>query len=283
MTARWVAASASQIGSIHIRDGTPTQDAHRTWTGDGAAVIAVADGHGHSAHFRSAVGAELAAALALETLSRAALDMADPALAESVLRDSVGPNLVDQWNKGALKHIQETPFDPKEQQLLFGGTDLDLLRAYGSTVIAMVATADTLGVIQLGDGDAVVAFGDGDIVRPLPEDPDLDGNRTTSLCQADPLRSLRVRALDLRERPVSLAFIATDGFGAPRIDQSGWWMQTAIELVDLCARHGFGYISGKLPDWLDEPATYGGDDTTLALLCDQERLARRKDPTDQGS
>jgi hypothetical protein len=272
MTGRWVAASASQIGSVHVRDGTPTQDAHRIWTGDGGAVIAVADGHGHSAHFRSAVGAELAAAMALKTLSRALPDLVDPTHAESRLRDSIGPDLVEQWTDRALKHVEEKPFDQSEQQRLLGTSDLDLLRAYGSTVIAMVATADTLGVIQLGDGDAVVAFGDGDIVRPLPEDPDLDGARTTSLCQPNPLRSLRVRALDLRERPVLLAFIATDGFGAPRIDQSGWWMQTATELVDLGAKHGFGYVADKLPDWLDEPATYGGDDTTLALLCDPCRL-----------
>jgi hypothetical protein len=49
-------------------------------------------------------------------------------------------------------------------------------------------------------------------------------------------------------------------------------MQTAVELVDLGAEYGFDYISEKLPDWLNEPATYGGDDTTLALLCDPGRL-----------
>ncbi len=266
MTSSWQAVSASQIGSVHVRDGTPTQDAHRTWTGDGAAVIAVADGHGHSDHFRSDVGAELAAGIALDTLSTAVTSLGDPGLAEASLREVLGPQVVDIWTTEVLAQIKESPFSAAEQQLLHGDSDIDLIRAYGSTVIAMVATETVLGVLQLGDGDAVVAYVDGEISRPLPEDPDLEGVRTTSLCQPDPLRSLRVQALDLAARQISLAFIATDGFGAPRVDQRGWWMQTATELVSFVGTEGFDFVSERLPGWLNEPATYGGDDTTMAVL-----------------
>jgi serine/threonine protein phosphatase PrpC len=268
MTSRWLAASASQIGSVHIRDGTPTQDAHRTWTRGADAVIAVADGHGHSDHFRSAVGAELAATLALDTLCTALPDLQKTDLAAAQLHEVVAPSLVRRWTAGVLQHADENPFSESEQRHLAGSTELDVIRPYGSTVIAMVGVGDVLGILQLGDGDAVVAYVDGEIERPLPEDPHLNGVRTTSLCQPDPLVSVRTRALDLGKRPVQLAFIATDGFGSPRVDQSGWWMQTAVELVDLSGQHGFEFVADKLPDWLDEPATYGGDDTTVALMYD---------------
>ena len=194
--------------------------------------------------------------------------MGDPVTAATTLQDRLGPDLVDRWQERVLADIDSRPYTAAEQQVIGGDSVVDLVRPYGSTIIAMVGCPDVLGILQLGDGDAVVAFSDGEIVRPLPEDPDLDGVRTTSLCQPEPLRSLRTRALDLRDRRVRLAFIATDGFGSPRVDQSGWWMQTATQLVDLSGAEGFEYVAGKLLDWLDEPATYGGDDTTIALMYD---------------
>jgi hypothetical protein len=229
-------------------------------------VIAVADGHGHSAHFRSAIGSEIAASLALELLSGAIADLSEPVSARVALVERLGPALVEQWTERVLADVQRHPYTLAERQVVGGDSQLDLIRPYGSTVIAMVGCPDVLGILQIGDGDSVVAFADGEIVRPLPEDPDLKGVRTTSLCQPEPLRSLRTRAIDLRDQPVKLAFIATDGFGSPRVDQSGWWMETATQLVELSDKHGFEYVAGKLFDWLDEPALYGGDDTTIALM-----------------
>ena len=65
---RWAVTSASQIGSVHLRDHRPLQDSSLTWADGDAAVIAVADGHGHHLHFRSDVGADLAAALRVDAL-----------------------------------------------------------------------------------------------------------------------------------------------------------------------------------------------------------------------
>src|SRR5690348_1328061 len=50
---RWAPTAATTIGSVHIRDGLPLQDAFLTWADADRTVIAVADGHGHHAHFRS--------------------------------------------------------------------------------------------------------------------------------------------------------------------------------------------------------------------------------------
>ena len=60
------------IGSVHVRDQRPLQDAVATFAEDDVSVIAVADGHGHHLHFRSDVGARLAADGAVAAVRAAA-------------------------------------------------------------------------------------------------------------------------------------------------------------------------------------------------------------------
>ena len=43
MSGGWTVLSGTQIGSVHVRDGRPIQDAVRTWAEGDAAVVAVAD------------------------------------------------------------------------------------------------------------------------------------------------------------------------------------------------------------------------------------------------
>jgi hypothetical protein len=130
----------------------------------------------------------------------------------------------------------------------------------------MVATGDLVGVLQIGDGDAVVVTAAGQALRPVPEDPALDGTRTTSLCQPDPVDALRIGALDAAAADVVLGYLCTDGFSTSRVDRDGWWQQTGAELVSFAREHGFAWIGERLHGWLEEPAQIGGDDTTLALL-----------------
>ncbi len=272
MTPRWVTLAGSQIGSVHVRDGTPAQDAQRTWTNDTCAVISVADGHGHHAHFRSAIGSELAATCATEVLAAEVEGFRDVGEVEQQLGSVLGPAIVEAWTQAVLDHVEQHPFTLVEADRLTGDTSLDLLRPYGSTIIAMAASQDVLGVVQIGDGDAVIALDTGHIFRPLPVDEELDGARTTSLCQPDPLRSLRCAGLDVAREDIALGFICTDGFGSARVDAEGWWKQVGAELLQHSRAHGYDWMAAKLPAWLDEPAQYGGDDTTLAVLVSTTRL-----------
>ncbi|WP_193610362.1 protein phosphatase 2C domain-containing protein [Nocardioides lijunqiniae] len=257
MSGGWTALSGTQIGSVHVREDLPLQDAHEVRVDDGVAVVAVADGHGHHAHFRSDVGAGLAVRIVADLLADAAPHLS-AVRGEEVLAD-VGAALVERWTAAVLDHLRDHPVEP---EVAARGA----LLPYGTTVIAMVATGDLLGVLQIGDGDAVVVGADGRAARPLPEDPGLDGHRTTSLCQADPLESLRVAVVDTRADDVVLGYVCTDGFSAARVDADGWWQETGAQLVDLTRDHGLPWIAERLPAWLEEPARIGGDDTTLALL-----------------
>ena len=139
----------------------------------------------------------------------------------------------------------------------------------------MAVVGDALAFFQIGDGDTVVVDGSGNASRPLPEDPDLDGVSTASLCQPNPLQSLRAAALDVRQSDVVLAFQCTDGFGSSRVDAEGWWRQTGEELVRFSRERGFDWVAGRVPGWLEEPAAVGGDDTTLALMGRTDLASRR--------
>ena len=132
-----------------------------------------------------------------------------------------------------------------------------------TTVLAAAANDSVVVLAKLGDGDVVVVSDTGEVWQPLPEDELLDGVRTTSLCQPDPLESLRVVALPAEQ--VRLAYLCTDGFGKPQMDDQ-WWRQVGSELVQRAAEHGTDWLTERLPGWLEEPAEVGGDDTTMAVL-----------------
>lgn len=254
----WTAVSATQTGARHHRDERPNQDAHLTCVRNYGATVVVADGHGHRAHPRSGVGSALAARHLSELLDGALPGLTDVATAETSVRDQIGPALVAAWRSSVEAHAAAHPFSadaPRDAE--------ETWLRYGTTLVAMAANADVVVVVQLGDGDAVVVSDSGEVLRPLPEDELLDGVRTTSLCQPDPLASLRVVALPAAR--MRLGYVCTDGFGKPQLDDS-WWRQVGTELADRATEHGADWLAEKLPGWLTEPAEVGGDDTTMAVL-----------------
>ncbi|MCL2543940.1 MAG: protein phosphatase 2C domain-containing protein [Nocardioidaceae bacterium] len=258
---RWVPLSATTIGSVHVRDGLPLQDAVLTWAEGDQAVIAVADGHGHRAHFRSDTGAALAVVSAVEEVRRLLPEVTDAGTATDVARRAMTA-MVTTWTDKVRHHIEAHPFSEAEQAL---GAAADPLRPYGSTVLVVGVAADVMVVAQIGDGDVVLVDSRGEAFRPLPDDPRHDGVRTSSLCQPDPLDSLHVAAVDTGVAGVTLAFLCTDGFGNSRVDPD-WWRQTGGQLGAFVATNGIAWVRDQLPGWLEEPARVGGDDTTMALI-----------------
>jgi hypothetical protein len=270
MKTSWTTLSGTSIGSVHVRDRLPLQDAVHTWTDPAAghAVVAVADGHGHKLHFRSDTGAALAVVSAVEELRRILAPLADLAEqgdldgADELVRTAAA-GLVDTWTAKVEHHLAAHPYSEAEDEL---GASADPLRAYGSTILATAAIGTLVVLLQIGDGDSVLVSARGEASRPLPEDPDLDGLHTSSLCQPRPLDALRVAVVDPGVEDVALVFLCTDGFGRARVDSDGWWRQTGEQLLEFSRSRGLNWIHEQLPEWLAEPAQIGGDDTTMALL-----------------
>lgn len=255
--ARWEVAAATEIGAMHVREHLPNQDSSAVWAAPDAtaAVAVVADGHGHHAHFRSDVGSALAAAITEELLVAAVGsggNAVDPAI--------VAREVVAAWRDAVLAHVAEHPLRSDER--LRGE-----LVPYGTTLVAAVASGGRLGVLQVGDGDAVVVRTSGEVLRPLPEDPmSSDGVHTASLCQPDPLSSLRTTVLDLDDDPLALVLVTTDGLGKATPGRPDWWEQTGRTLAAALADAGPAGVRERLAAQVTEAAGLGGDDTTLAVL-----------------
>lgn len=259
----WRVLSASQIGSVHLRDHLPLQDSVHTWTNGTQAIAAVADGHGHRAHFRSDTGAALATVCAVEELRRVLGDVDDPETAGDVVT-SAAAALVDSWVAKVQHHIEANPYDATDERQ--AAAISDPLRPYGTTILAAAVSGDLLVVLQIGDGDSVIVTDQGEALRAVADDPQLDGLHTSSLCEPDPLSALRTSVLDARVDDIALLFLCTDGFGTNRVDAEGWWRQTGEQLVDFGRTRGLDWMRDQLPGWLEEPARIGGDDTTMAII-----------------
>jgi len=74
--ATWQVITGSARGAAHRASGLPNQDAVASQDGPGGVVVAIADGHGHVRHFRSAHGAALAVDVACRVASQAAAGLA---------------------------------------------------------------------------------------------------------------------------------------------------------------------------------------------------------------
>ena len=162
----WVALTASARGASHAAAGLPNQDAVGTAAADGAAMVsAVADGHGHRRHLRSARGSRIAIAVGIEigrelashVLAEPGL-LAPPANATAacdrlgrLLPEFVAPDIVRRWRTAVLEDLATEPFSAAEQEQRVQ-TD-DPVIAYGSTLLLAVTIGRWLLLAQIGDGD----------------------------------------------------------------------------------------------------------------------------------
>ena len=264
----WQVLTATERGAAHHAAEVPNQDAVAAFPlGPRGAVAAVADGHGHSRHFRSARGARLAVTVAC----KAAHDLA-PRLdgltgtgqAEDELRGILVPGVVAQWREAVHEDVAADPFSPAQDAAR--GRD-DATIAYGSTLLLAIAWGQWLLLTQIGDGNIVGICPDGTALLPVPGDPQLDGRHTTSLCMPAAESSFRAGAVDTSRTALLGALLATDGYGNAQAARD-WEAAVSADLAGLIATHPAQWLASQLPVWAAHSASLDGsaDDTTLALL-----------------
>ena len=263
----WRTATATERGAAHRAAGIPNQDAVATIPlANGGMVAAVADGHGHSRHFRSARGAQLAVSIACQ----AARDLATrpgwpgPGQEEEELRRALAPGIVARWRDAVLADVAAEPFTGPENAVRRGD---DATIPYGTTLLLAIGQGQRLLLAQIGDGDIVGIGPAGTALRPVPGDPMLDGRRTTSLCSPRAAGSFRVAAASLAGTPLLGVLLATDGYGNAQVAQA-WEAVVSADLAALIPAHPVPWLAGRLPEWASRCASLdgSGDDTTLALL-----------------
>ncbi len=279
----WLALTASERGASHIAMKSPNQDAVATErAGASGIVTAVADGHGHSRHLRSARGSRLAVEIgcqvAQELADRIEGDSAfiaqrDPSATVGAAAGELAklteefcvPAIVRRWREAVLADVNADPFTDAEQRLRHAGDDATI--AYGSTLLLGVALPDWLILAQIGDGDVVGVRADGRSVQPVPGDPQLDGLVTTSLCGADPRSDFRVAVVDTVRQPLLAVLLATDGYGNAQVVDA-WPRAFSEDLAWMLRDRDVNWLASQLPSWAARCASSDGsaDDTTIALM-----------------
>jgi hypothetical protein len=265
----WLALTTSQLGAAHQAVGLPNQDAvaARQIRPD-ALVAAVADGHGHWRHFRSARGSRLAVAVACEAARELAARLDELETAAPIESQALGhlvPAITGRWRAAVRDDIAADPFTAEEQDARLRGEDG--LIAYGTTLLLVIAGRRWLVLVQIGDGDILGIQADGRPLLPVPADPWLDGHQTTSLCGLSAEDDFRVAVVDTSSTALVGLMLATDGYGNAQTAEP-WTDAVSADLAELINDYPPEWLAGQLPLWASRCASADGsaDDTTIALL-----------------
>jgi hypothetical protein len=264
----WQVCTATERGAVHRASGLPNQDAVAAFPiGPAGTMVAVADGHGHSRHFRSDRGARLAVTVAHRAVHDLAVrldGLAQASQAEDELRGVLVPGIVGHWRDAVHEDVAAEPFTASEDAVR--GDD-DATIAYGTTLLIALVWGKWLLLTQIGDGDILAIRPDGTALLPVPGDPQLDGRHTTSLCTPGAERSFRVAAVDTASTPLLGVLLATDGYGNAQVAQE-WEAAVSADLAGLIAARPPDWLATQLPLWAARCASLDGsaDDTTIALL-----------------
>jgi serine/threonine protein phosphatase PrpC len=267
---QWDVLVACERGASHVTDETPLQDA-AGYFGDplvrsAPVVLAVADGHGDRRHFRSAIGSDIAVAVAGDVglqFGGALRQSSNEAEVQTLVEAEIIPALSNRWREAVAKDAAQDPVALVEP----GEADRNLTIAYGCTMLVAILSHPWLILCQIGDGDIVFVSREGPITRPVPDDPRLVGHQTTSLCQVDAINSFRSAVIDMRTDPPSAIFMATDGFANAQADQQ-WYRLLGQDLVRYARDNGVEWMREHLPRWaaLCASGRGSGDDTSIVLL-----------------
>jgi hypothetical protein len=279
----WLALTASQLGAAHQATGLPNQDAVAVrQVRPDALVAAVADGHGHRRHFRSARGSQLAVTVAGEAAQDLAARLDGFTTAAPIESEALGtlvPAITGAWRDAVREDVADEPFTSREDAARGGD---DPLIAYGSTLLLAIAGRRWLVLVQIGDGDILGIQPDGRPLLPVPRDPSLDGHQTTSLCGAGAEDEFRAAVVDTSTTPLLGVMLATDGYSNAQLADP-WTDAVSADLAELINDRPPEWLAGQLPLWAGRCASADGsaDDTTIALLIAPSATGWRHDVPDQ--
>ncbi|MDT0266662.1 PP2C family serine/threonine-protein phosphatase [Streptomyces sp. DSM 44915] len=261
-----------------------SQDRHLAFLAEAGrcAVLAVADGHGSAAHFRSDLGARWAteefAACARYLTDRLGETAGAPERTDATgaperaaaagggrapgpalprlhaLARDLPRQLVHGWRGRVALHEANSPAHGRPDE----PPPFDV---YGSTLLGAVVTPELLVCWQLGDGDITLVEADGTVRTPLYTGPDL-GDETESLCLPEAWRRARTHWRPLTGGPPPAVLLSTDGLSKSFADHAGF-LGFVRGVRERAETEGTELVQGKLADWLGHAATHSGDDTTL--------------------
>lgn len=198
----------NEAGNISIGRKFPCQDksfaVKNIVANDGTKFdfVAVCDGHGGAAYFRSERGADFAIEVLKDMLCRNMKRICELATAKEYekIKTQLSLGLTKRWRERVMLDLQENPISeteysylekekPETSQNYKQGKELHSI--YGCTMIAYFATGDFWYAIQIGDGDFALSYDGKAFELPMPEDDECFLNQTTSLCDDKAVEEFR--------------------------------------------------------------------------------------------
>lgn len=261
----WRVLSGTCLGATHQLSGAPNEDAVAVHPPSGrspAVVLAVSDGHGCLACFRSDVGSRIAVSVATDLGPGFLAETVGLPPAQIVSRAELElvPAIVAEWRAQVYLHagLKQTYVEGD-----FADQTDDVLIPYGATLIMALLNEEVSLLLQIGDGEALTVFQNGQVHAPIPPDERLTSEQTTSLCLADAETSFRI-ALHAQSELPALVVLSTDGYG-DSFEHPAWRQAVGRSLLDRAAEHGADWIQQRVGSWLFDSAEAGGDDVTVAI------------------
>jgi serine/threonine protein phosphatase PrpC len=282
----WRVTGASRRGHIHFESGLKNQDAIKYVASSDAAtvVLALADGHGANFCFRSHTGSQLAVDTASELLQQFAQSVSADESASLIANRAttvLAHELTQSWRAAVHSDLEKRPFTVEEWNSLAaseGWNGQYMVRrrpelAYGSTVMAILATGTYVLSIQLGDGDILFVDMQGYTRRVIPKDP-IRRKQTASLSRRTAASELRVHVQDRIEGFPAVILAATDGY-ANSYKSDEQFLEIGREYLRLVSAEGFQGVERRFKSFRDETSPNGcGDDITIGLLSRFDRDER---------
>jgi serine/threonine protein phosphatase PrpC len=250
------------VGASHIRRKTRCQDASLSLCENGIAIAAVADGHGSEAYFRSEIGANFAADIAVNSaadfIKKITPDMLTDAGSVNRQLIQLEKCIITRWGETVEEHLRQFPFTEDEERLF--AESRDIYPVYGTTLIAAAVTPSYWFAFQIGDGKCA-ALSDGLWTEPVPWDDKCFLNATTSICDSRAVDEFRHYFSG--ELPAAV-FLCTDGV-CDSYGSADDLFLVYSKTAETFARTGFTRAKKTVSRMLPAITSKGsGDDVSLA-------------------
>jgi hypothetical protein len=285
---KWLANGRSIKGLIHDKSGMPNQDSIK-WIYSqisNSIIMAIADGHGSTIHFRSKTGSRFAVTTAIETIDkffkRQTIEFSNISQYKDVIRYSLPKILVHNLIDKVTEHVQKFPFTQQEIRLLIKKIDNGVIEkllndpkiAYGSTLIVAVLIDKFIIFFQIGDGNILTVNNIGNIICPLDDIQDgeinpssvISLNQTASLSMNNSWSEFKTRIYNHYDIKPELILLTTDGY-SNSFNNNRNFQKIGTDYLEILKKDGYIHVIKNLKKILKETSARGsGDDITLGFL-----------------
>lgn len=186
---------------------------------------------------------------------------------------SLFTNIYNDWILAIKEDSKNNPFNNDEKKALGNS---DLVKAYGTTLMAFVRTPYYWFAFQIGDGRLLVADNEMQWSQPVPWDCNCFLNFTTSLCNSNPIPLFRY-AFDGTGYFPSVVLCCSDGvedsYGDFSVAQESLY-KFYTEIVARFHRNGYEKTVEEIENILPRLSSIGSkDDMSLAGIVDFDAIA----------